>query len=182
MDVYSLATSLVPPCFGVDPVLVDRSLPGATSKCGVVTSSAAGFVPPHFINCVSRTDLLAPTRFADSLDSLFYLVNALAPALVDEWAANRTLTPDFLNDYAVAHTNAAHAAAEPYASACFVETFFPNALTGLAVLVLNLALAAGVYVLQLTIVGLLIFPLVMAGRAISVAMAARPMGGGGATT
>jgi hypothetical protein len=161
MDSYALVQQWSPTCFPSDPVLVDRTKPGATTRCGQIVQSTP-FVAPTFINCVS-TPLLAPTRFSDGLDNIFYLLNAASPSLVDMLASAPL---PLLQKYAEAHTDAAHAAAEPYTSACFRETLFPNAFTALAVVLFNLLLAAAALAWKLVIIAALFGPLALAAYSV----------------
>lgn len=160
MDAYTLVQQVQPPCFPADPALIDRSMPGATTPCGTLLTDAT-FVAPTFINCVS-SPTLAPTRFSDGLDSVFYLLNALAPQRFDELAASGTTLPLSLNKYLDAHTSAAHAASEPRTTACFRETAFPNILTALIVLAFNAALALAASSWKVFLIATLVTPLLFA--------------------
>jgi len=163
MDVYNIGSELVPPCFPVPPVLIDRSQPGALAPCGSFLDTGVNVTLPAVIDCTT-TPLLGQTRFRDGLDNLFYIIEAVAPDTNADLAARLASGPfASLAEYAEAHTSEAQATGQPYTDACFWITS-PSLFVAVFVLLAQITLAAVLLAATVAVLGLLLLPCLLSGR------------------
>ena len=167
LDLYTVASEIIPTCFPLPPLFIDRAQPGSTIPCGAFLDSSQLSVLPTIINCATSPQLPA-TRFLDGLDNLLYLVEQVDPGFNEKLAtATETGVFSFLNTYALAHTEAAHNASMPpeLTAACFYMTL-PSILWSTILLLLQLFLTLLTAGAALFILALLFLPLFWAGYAV----------------
>jgi len=175
MDLYSVASELVPPCFPLPAALIDRTQPGAQAPCGAFLSGDFAEVNttlPSIVDCTS-TPLLANTRFRDGLDNVFYIVEQVRPGTNERIAAdlsNETGFLKFFQPYAAAHTTAAHDADDPYAEVCFYVTL-PSVVLSVFVLLAQGAFSLFFFAAIVTVLSLLFVPCLFFGRAMGEVLA-----------
>jgi hypothetical protein len=156
LDVYNLASELVPPCFPLSTVLVDRREAGAYLPCGQ-TLGGTIFDQDTIILCAT-TDLLPETRFLDGLDNILYAAERIEPGFNERLITATAGTPlsSIGIDYAPYHTTEAHESelVDGLSEACFWITW-PSIPLSALLLLLDLLLAAfiiGAIILALALI------------------------------
>jgi len=160
LDIYNLASELVPPCFPFSTVLIDRRQEGAYLPCGQTLGGTA-FDPDTIILCAT-TDLLPKTRFLDGLDNILYAAEQIEPGCNERLIAATAGTPlQALGvDYAPFHTTEAHNSelVEGLSEACFWITT-PSIFLSSLLLVIDFLLAGLAIAFIMLALALVITPL-----------------------
>jgi len=166
LDLYTTFSEVIPPCFPVSPILIDRGDPAATIKCGGFLTEMDLVSLPAIINCADTTSL-GETRFKDGLDNIMYIIEQIRPGTNEE-LYERTVDAglfSFLAPYAEAHTTAAHESGGDLTNTCFWITT-PSILLSLLVLLFQLFVVLTLAGLILLVLSFLIFLLLWAGYVI----------------